>query len=206
AGHFATVGMGAEDPLPRHEALELLGGEEALAREDGVVGDGAVALAEQEAVALVPVRVGRIDVEDVLVEDVEEVEGRGGAAVVLLVPGRAAHQVEQLVDRREGLYRHFTILAYCDRLRQVDPAIRFKALGHPVRLGIALRLAQEPDGTCACDFADIFGVSQPTVSQHLKVLREAQLVSTRRQGNQIYYTLDAVAAQELLGVLTQLAA
>jgi len=104
------------------------------------------------------------------------------------------------------VYCHFTILAYCDRLRQVDPAVRFKALGHPVRLGIALRLAQEPDGTCACDFADIFGVSQPTVSQHLKVLREAQLVSTRRKGNQIYYTLDAVAAQELLGVLTQLAA
>jgi DNA-binding transcriptional ArsR family regulator len=88
----------------------------------------------------------------------------------------------------------------------VDPATRFKALGHPVRLGIALRLAHEPGGTCACDFADIFGVSQPTVSQHLKVLREAQLVTTRRQGNQIYYTLDATAARELLSVLGQLAA
>jgi ArsR family transcriptional regulator len=88
----------------------------------------------------------------------------------------------------------------------VDPATRFKALGHPVRLGIALRLAQEPGGTCACDFADIFGVSQPTVSQHLKVLREAQLVTTRRQGNQIYYKLDAAAANELLTVLGQLAA
>ena len=40
-----------------------------------------------------------------------------------------------------------------------------------MRLGIALRLAGEPE-TCACDFADVFGVSQPTVSQHLKVLRE----------------------------------
>jgi ArsR family transcriptional regulator, arsenate/arsenite/antimonite-responsive transcriptional repressor len=88
----------------------------------------------------------------------------------------------------------------------MDPATRFKALGHPVRLGIALRLAQEPGGTCACDFADIFGVSQPTVSQHLKVLREAQLVTTRRQGNQIYYKLDATAANELLTVLGQLAA
>jgi ArsR family transcriptional regulator len=88
----------------------------------------------------------------------------------------------------------------------VDPATRFKALGHPVRLGIALRLAEEPDGTCACDFAEIFGVSQPTVSQHLKVLREARLVTTRRQGNQIYYTLDSAAAKELLGVLTELAA
>jgi ArsR family transcriptional regulator, arsenate/arsenite/antimonite-responsive transcriptional repressor len=88
----------------------------------------------------------------------------------------------------------------------VDPAKRFKALGHPVRLGIALRLAQEPGGTCACDFAEIFGVSQPTVSQHLKVLREAQLVTTRRHGNEIRYSLDAAAAKDLAGVLDQLAA
>ena len=88
----------------------------------------------------------------------------------------------------------------------MDPATRFKALGHPVRLGIALRLAQEPEGTCACDFAEIFSVSQPTVSQHLKVLREAQLVTTRRHGNQIYYSLDVAAAKELLGVLGHLAA
>jgi DNA-binding transcriptional ArsR family regulator len=40
----------------------------------------------------------------------------------------------------------------------------------------------------------------------LKVLREARLVTTRRQGNQIYYTLDGAAAKELLGVLTALAA
>jgi len=58
-------------------------------------------------------------------------------------------------------------------------AMRLKALGHPVRLGIALALAREPD-TCACDFADVFGVSQPTVSEHLRVLREAGLVTTRR--------------------------
>jgi DNA-binding transcriptional ArsR family regulator len=76
------------------------------------------------------------------------------------------------------------------------PATRFKALGHPVRLGIALRLAEEPD-TCACDFAEVFGVSQPTVSQHLKVLRDAALVTTRRQGTQICYSLDAAAVSEL---------
>jgi len=75
-------------------------------------------------------------------------------------------------------------------------ATRFKALGHPVRLGIALRLAQEPD-TCACDFAEVFGVSQPTVSQHLKVLRQARLVKTRRQGTQICYSLDSGAVAQL---------
>ena len=68
-----------------------------------------------------------------------------------------------------------------------DPQLaagRMKALGHPVRLGIAMRLAAEPE-TCACDFAEVFDVSQPTISQHLRVLREAGLVTTRRRGTQI---------------------
>jgi ArsR family transcriptional regulator len=87
----------------------------------------------------------------------------------------------------------------------VDASPKLKALGHPVRLGIALRLAKE-GGTCACDFAEIFGVSQPTVSQHLKVLREAGLVRTRRDGTQIYYSLDAAGIRALRGVVDKLAA
>jgi ArsR family transcriptional regulator, arsenate/arsenite/antimonite-responsive transcriptional repressor len=86
----------------------------------------------------------------------------------------------------------------------VETSTKLKALGHPVRLGIALRLAAE-GGTCACDFADIFGVSQPTVSQHLKVLREAGLVQTRRDGTQIYYSLDPAGVGELRDVVAQLA-
>ena len=82
---------------------------------------------------------------------------------------------------------------------------RLKALGHPVRLGIAMRLAAEPE-TCACDFAEIFDVSQPTVSQHLKVLREAGLVQTRREGTQIYYSLDPGGVDELRAVVSQLSA
>jgi ArsR family transcriptional regulator, arsenate/arsenite/antimonite-responsive transcriptional repressor len=87
----------------------------------------------------------------------------------------------------------------------VEPSVRLKALGHPVRLGIALRLARE-GGTCACDFADIFGVSQPTVSQHLKVLREAGLVRTRRKGTQIYYSLDPAGVGDVQAVVSALAA
>ena len=83
-------------------------------------------------------------------------------------------------------------------------AARLKALGHPVRLGIAIRLADEPD-TCACDFAEVFHVSQPTVSQHLKVLREAGLVRTKRRGTQICYSLDPDAVAGLGGLLVGLA-
>ena len=83
-------------------------------------------------------------------------------------------------------------------------AARLKALGHPVRLGIAMQLAAEPE-TCACDFADVFGVSQPTVSKHLRVLREAGLVTTKRRGTQICYSLDPVAVREIEGILAELA-
>ena len=91
-------------------------------------------------------------------------------------------------------------------LRKVDVtrgAGRLKALGHPVRLGIALRLADEPE-TCACDFADVFGVSQPTISQHLKVLRDAGLVTTRRRGTQICYSLHPGAVRSLAELVAAL--
>jgi len=79
-------------------------------------------------------------------------------------------------------------------------ATRLKALGHPVRLGIAMALARKP-GTCACDFAEMFGVSQPTVSEHLRVLREAGLVTTRRGGTQIFYSLDPSAVRKIESLL-----
>jgi ArsR family transcriptional regulator len=83
-------------------------------------------------------------------------------------------------------------------------AERLKALGHPVRLGIVARLAREPE-TCACDFAEVFAVSQPTISQHLRVLREAGLVTTRRRGTQICYSVEPGAMRSLAELLAGLA-
>jgi DNA-binding transcriptional ArsR family regulator len=85
-----------------------------------------------------------------------------------------------------------------------EAAARFKALGHPVRLGIVLRLAESP-GTCACDFADVFGIAQPTVSEHLRVLRQTGLAVTERRGTQICYSLAPDAFTELAGLLGSLA-
>jgi ArsR family transcriptional regulator len=82
-------------------------------------------------------------------------------------------------------------------------ATRLKALGHPVRLGIAMALARKP-GTCACDFAEMFDVSQPTVSEHLRVLREAGLVTTRRRGTQIFYSLDPAVVRKIESMLRAL--
>jgi ArsR family transcriptional regulator, arsenate/arsenite/antimonite-responsive transcriptional repressor len=76
---------------------------------------------------------------------------------------------------------------------------QLKALAHPIRLGMMQQLAAKPE-ICACDLGEAFAVSQPTVSEHLRVLREAGLVRTRRQGTTICYAAvpDALAALELL--------
>jgi ArsR family transcriptional regulator, arsenate/arsenite/antimonite-responsive transcriptional repressor len=78
---------------------------------------------------------------------------------------------------------------------------QLKALAHPIRLGMMLRLAEEPE-ICACDLGDAFEVSQPTVSEHLRVLREAGLVRTRREGTTICYA----AVPEALAEMRQLIA
>jgi ArsR family transcriptional regulator, arsenate/arsenite/antimonite-responsive transcriptional repressor len=80
----------------------------------------------------------------------------------------------------------------------------FRALGHPIRLGIMRQLAERPE-TCACDFTEIFGVAQPTISQHLKVLREAGLVRTRRRGNQICYSVDPAGLTAVSAAVAALA-
>jgi ArsR family transcriptional regulator, arsenate/arsenite/antimonite-responsive transcriptional repressor len=85
----------------------------------------------------------------------------------------------------------------------VAEATALRALAHPVRLGIMRYIAQTPE-TCACDFAAMFGIAQPTASQHLKVLRDAGLVRTRRRGTQICYSVDAAGLTAIQEVLASL--
>ena len=80
-----------------------------------------------------------------------------------------------------------------------------RALAHPVRWGILLRLAAEPE-ICACDFTEFFAVSQPTISAHLKALRAAGLVTSRRKGNTICYSVARDQLARLAGRLAGLAA
>jgi ArsR family transcriptional regulator len=62
------------------------------------------------------------------------------------------------------------------------------ALADPVRLSIVRQLGQD-DCVCACDFTECCNVSQPTISHHLRVLREAGVVVSERQGTNIVYSL-----------------
>ncbi|MGL4744339.1 MAG: ArsR/SmtB family transcription factor [Dermatophilaceae bacterium] len=75
-------------------------------------------------------------------------------------------------------------------------AAMFKALGDPVRLRIFSAIASARDGElCVCDILDV-GVSQPTVSHHLRKLREAGLLTSRKQATWVHYRVapDALAS------------
>jgi ArsR family transcriptional regulator len=79
-----------------------------------------------------------------------------------------------------------------------------RALAHPVRWGILTRLAAEPE-ICACDFTEFFDVSQPTISAHLKALREAGLVTSQRKRNTICYSVARDQVAWLAGRLNAMA-
>src|SRR5438552_18095506 len=79
-------------------------------------------------------------------------------------------------------------------------AARFKALADPTRVAIVNRLAAA-DEVCVCDLNAAFELSQPTISHHLKILREAGLVDSTRRGTWAYYRLVPEAIDGLRGAL-----
>lgn len=79
-------------------------------------------------------------------------------------------------------------------------ARRFKALADPTRVAIVNRLAGAGE-VCVCELVADFDLSQPTVSHHLRILRDAGLVESRRRGTWAYYRLVPEAIAELAGAL-----
>ena len=79
----------------------------------------------------------------------------------------------------------------------------FKALGDPVRLRLLSMIASAGGGeVCVCDLTGEFALTGPTISHHLKVLREAGLVDSDRRGTWVYYRLVPAALILLGGLLT----
>jgi len=75
-------------------------------------------------------------------------------------------------------------------------AARFKALADPARVAIVNRLAAA-DEVCVCDLNAALDLAQPTVSHHLRVLREAGLVESSRRGTWAFYRLVPEAIEQL---------
>ena len=84
----------------------------------------------------------------------------------------------------------------------VTLAEAFKALADPVRLQLLNLIATADTGeACACDLVDPVGKSQPTVSHHLKVLREAGLIEGEKRGTWVWYSVVPSRLDELQRVL-----
>ena len=79
-------------------------------------------------------------------------------------------------------------------------AAKFKALADPARVAIVNRLAAA-DEVCVCDLNAALALSQPTVSHHLRVLREAGLVESSRRGTWAFYRLVPEGIEALRGAL-----
>lgn len=78
----------------------------------------------------------------------------------------------------------------------------FKALADAHRLTILTTLDRATGEVCVCDFTDALPLNQPTVSHHLRILREAGLVTCERRGTWVYYRLASGARERLRDLLT----
>ena len=79
----------------------------------------------------------------------------------------------------------------------------FKALGDPVRLRLVSLIGARQGGeVCVCDLTSAFALTQPTISHHLKVLREAGLIDSKRRGTWVYYRLVPAALERMAELLS----
>jgi len=78
----------------------------------------------------------------------------------------------------------------------------FKAVADPMRLRLLSLIACHEDGeTCVCDLLEAFEVTAPSVSYHLKILREAGLISSERRGTWVYYRVNPEVMERMSAVL-----
>jgi len=91
-----------------------------------------------------------------------------------------------------------------DEDRAAGLATVFKALGDPVRLRLLSMIASREGGEiCVCDLTPAFDLSQPTISHHLKLLKQAGLITSERRGTWVYYRLLPATTDRLAAVLTR---
>ncbi|WP_269855550.1 ArsR/SmtB family transcription factor [Streptomyces sp. RPT161] len=107
----------------------------------------------------------------------------------------------EVVDQTGGCCPGLTS-APLDAEQAVDLAKVFKALGDPVRLRLLSMIASRDGGeVCVCEMTPAFELSQPTISHHLKLLRQAGLIDCERRGTWVYYWALPAALDRLASVL-----
>jgi ArsR family transcriptional regulator len=84
-----------------------------------------------------------------------------------------------------------------EQRRSAGRAAILKALAHPSRLLIVEKLCEKP--YCVCELTAMVGADTSTVSKHLSILKNAGIISDRKQGTSVYYSLEAPCLLRLLG-------
>lgn len=100
----------------------------------------------------------------------------------------------------------------CEALPQVDSSLahttliveQLKAVAHPVRWRMLELMALHDDGVCVCDLEAQFDLSQPTISHHLRLMREAGVVVTEQRGTWVYYSVAPETVQRMSSAFAQL--
>jgi ArsR family transcriptional regulator len=80
----------------------------------------------------------------------------------------------------------------------------YRALGDDTRLDVFRLIAAQPAPLCVCDIVDRFDLRQPTISHHLKVLRDAGLVTVSRRGVWAYYSVNPAGLAMLQNAVAEL--
>ena len=92
------------------------------------------------------------------------------------------------------------LLSDADIARRVD---QIKALAHPVRLKMVDVIYDCGGEICVCEFMEVFDLSQPTISHHLKVLREAGFIASRREGTFVHHRVAPAAFDRLAALMNR---
>lgn len=123
-------------------------------------------------------------------------EAGGVGEAVAIAPRVASEACQPRSVHRDRVLRGRELLE--DEATYLSLAETFRALADPSRARIIHSLAQQE--LCVCDLAAVVGLSEPAVSQHLRLLRALRIVRARREGRVVYYTLDDAHIRVLLNV------
>jgi ArsR family transcriptional regulator len=100
------------------------------------------------------------------------------------------------MEGRHGVSANVMAERSSDEASAAELADTLKALSHPARVRIVELIHERGGEICVCEFAGRLDLSQPTISHHLKILRDAGLIASRQEGTWVYHTVrrQAVAA------------
>lgn len=109
--------------------------------------------------------------------------------------------IQELPDEREGCCAGLSSAPLAEA-EAAELARVFKALGDPVRLRLLSMIASREGGEmCVCELTPAFDLAQPTISHHLKLLRQAGLIDCERRGTWVYYWAIPSTMERLAAVL-----